>query len=322
MPVTDDLVVSAYRLILGREPENEQVVKANSQAPNWQELRRAFLMSEEFRRHSGEGVVVGSPIGQFMNVRKNEVEVACTPEQLQQMFDGIAANWKMFGETEPHWSVLTNPVFYKESLPEHLDDFFAHGKMDVEHALNFLSRADLPATNFERVMDFGCGVGRLTVALAPHARTVVGVDISPSHLREAEKTVAAKSVTNCEFKQIHTVEGIKDLGTYDLIISRIVLQHNPPPIIAAIYRQLLNALRPGGAAIIQIPTYMRGQKFKVADYLASKAPDMEMNALPQHEIFRIIHETGCLPIEVRETDDIGPLGGLSHTFAVRRPETA
>lgn len=319
MPVSKELVVQAYRLILGREPENEQVLEANAKATDWRELRRAFLSSSEFKRQTGVGMSNRQPIGQFMDVRTNDVEVDCTAEQLQQMFDGIARNWKKFGETEPHWSVLTNPVFRQETLAEHLDAFFLHGKADVQNALNFLSRADLPATGFDRVMDFGCGVGRLTVALAPHARTVVGVDISPSHLREAEITVRDKLLDNCEFKQIHTVDDVEKLGTFDLIVSRIVLQHNPPPIIAAIYRRLLNTLRPGGAAIIQIPTYMMGQKFRVADYLASTAPAMEMNAIPQHEIFRIIRETGCEVIEVRETDDVGPIGGLSHTFAVRRP---
>ncbi|MDG2514462.1 class I SAM-dependent methyltransferase [Sphingobium yanoikuyae] len=234
------------------------------------------------------------------------------------MFDGIAENWKKFGETEPHWSVLTNPVFFKDSLQEHLDAFFAHGQIDVDNALSYLSRAGLPATGFDRVMDFGCGVGRLTVALAPHARRIVGVDISPSHLREAAKTMESKSITNAEFAQIRSVDDIDDLGTFDLIFSRIVLQHNPPPIMAAIYERLLSALRPGGVAIVQIPTFLKGWRFSVAEYLAGTAPAMEMNALPQHEIFRIIEQQDCVTLEVRECTDLREIQGVSHTFVVQK----
>ena len=46
--VTPDLVVAAYRLILGREPENQGVVQACLGYPDVAALRRAFLASPEF----------------------------------------------------------------------------------------------------------------------------------------------------------------------------------------------------------------------------------------------------------------------------------
>ncbi|QGP80827.1 class I SAM-dependent methyltransferase [Sphingobium sp. CAP-1] len=322
MPVSDDVVVNAYRFLFGREPENQDVIALNSKAQDWQDLRNAFIHSDEFKNGIAQTLSLGgkAPIGQHMNERDNDVEVHCSPEQLQMMFDGIARNWKQFGDTEPHWSVLTNPVFFKDKLPQYLDAFFAHGQIDVEHALSYLARAGLPATGFDRAMDFGCGVGRLTVALAPHTRSIVGVDISPSHLREAEKTMAAKSIRNAKFQQIRMVDDIDGLGTFDFIFSRIVLQHNPPPIMAAIYRKLLGVLRPGGVAVIQIPTYLKGRPFSVDAYLSGDAPDMEMNALPQHEIFRIIQEQGCITLEVRECTDLRDIHGISHTFVVQKVE--
>ena len=38
-----------------------------------------------------------------------------------------------------------------------------------------------------RVLDLGCGIGRLAIALAPHAAEVVGVDVSPGMVRQAEQ---------------------------------------------------------------------------------------------------------------------------------------
>ena len=49
MPVSHDEVVSAYRLLLGREPENEAAVEHHRGAVDWAALRDAFLRSEEYR---------------------------------------------------------------------------------------------------------------------------------------------------------------------------------------------------------------------------------------------------------------------------------
>jgi SAM-dependent methyltransferase len=215
--------------------------------------------------------------------------------------------------------VLTNPLFFKDTLPQHIPAFFEHGRSDVEQTLNYLRRAGLRAEGFDRVLDYGCGVGRLTAALARYTKAVVGVDVSQGHLREAAKSMAEFGIGNASFELIGSVPDIDAIGDFDLIVSRIVLQHNPPPVMAAIYRKLLNALRPGGIAVIQMPTFIAGQSFSVATYLASANEPMEMNALPQHEAFRIIAETGCVPIEVRECSHLGEVDGLSHTFAVIRP---
>ncbi len=43
-------VIDAYRFILGREPENEEVIRHHMQLPDIEALRQAMLNSEEFRR--------------------------------------------------------------------------------------------------------------------------------------------------------------------------------------------------------------------------------------------------------------------------------
>jgi SAM-dependent methyltransferase len=321
-------VRAAYRWILGREADASGLENYASMIDRGElgmaQLRDILLTSDEARAKIGHGAapasaIDGAPIGRHLDAQSNPIEIGCTPDQLQAMFDRIAGNWRHFGETEPHWSVLTNPVFFKETLPHHIAGFFEHGRGDVEQALNYLRRAGLRAEGFDRALDFGCGVGRLTVALAVYAKQVVGVDVSQGHLNEAVKSAAEFGVRNAAFRAIGSVADLDDIGGFDLIISRIVLQHNPPPVMAAIYRKLLHALRPGGVAVIQMPTFIAGQPFSVSGYLDSANEPMEMNALPQHEIFSIVAEEGCRPVEVREDAHLGEIDGLSHTFAVIRP---
>lgn len=53
MPVTREEVVSAYHYLLNREPESETAVREHQTAADWQQVRRNFMGSEEYRYISG-----------------------------------------------------------------------------------------------------------------------------------------------------------------------------------------------------------------------------------------------------------------------------
>ena len=55
--------------------------------------------------------------------------------------------------------------------------------------------------DFERraALDYGCGVGRLTLPLAERCEHVYGVDVSPSMLREAARNAARMGLPNVEW---------------------------------------------------------------------------------------------------------------------------
>src|SRR5205814_6854000 len=38
-----------------------------------------------------------------------------------------------------------------------------------------------------KVLDIGCGIGRIEQALAPHLRHIVGIDLSPAMIAEAQR---------------------------------------------------------------------------------------------------------------------------------------
>jgi len=318
MTVTREDVFYAYRLILGREPESEAVVAEHMKYANGLEgLRQVFLQSPEFVSRFDRARGVAPPVGRFMDASEVDIDLRCSPEQMQRMFDGIARAWQAFGQTEPHWSVLTDDQFKPATIAENLDDFYATGIAEIDLRFNGLKRNGLPVT-FEKALDFGCGVGRLSLALARYARAVTCVDISPPHIALAGERAQRKGIDNVSFKAITSVPDLEQFSGYDFIISLIVLQHNPPPIMAAIYEKLLAALAPGGVALVQFPTYIHGQRFSVEDYLANAQPQMEMNSLSQAAIFAIVEGANCRVVEVREDDAAGYNLALSHSFLVQK----
>lgn len=317
LPVTREEAVYAYRLILGREPESELVIEHAMLAENIAELRGAFLGCEEFIKKQGHAVPQHLPIGRFIDSSDCQVDLECTPDQRAAMFERIGRAWQAFGESEPHWSVLVSDDFRQDRLAANLDRFYASASGDIEVAFGCLRRAGL-STSFGKALDFGCGVGRLSLTLAKHADHVTGIDISPPHLRLAAERARDQKIENVGFEAITSVDDLDRFRGFDFVLSLIVLQHNPPPVMAALYEKLLQTLAPGGVSIIQMPTFIAGQDFSVPEYLANEQPQMEMNALPQNIVFEIIERAGCRALEVREDGYTGHHAIVSHIFVVQK----
>ena len=312
--VSQDYVISLYRLLLGREPESIDVVKLHAEAAqDEKELLRHFLGSTEFL---GRGLMP-SFVGRYIHPDHLPVDESATPEQLKQMLVGITEKWVQHGNTEPYWSVLTQERFRSSNIDVSRDQFYASGHGNVNNAIRAVRRAGVDPAGFRTAIDFGCGVGRLTFALAKHVGFVTGIDISAAHVRHAQNRARETQVGNVAFKVLGNVSDISMLEKTDFIISLIVLQHNPPPIMGEIFGRLLRLLNRGGVVYLQTLTYIDGYVFDVENYLKNDKVNMEMNYLPQKTIFRIISDQGCIPLEVRE-DGWGGASAVSHTFLIQK----
>ena len=108
------------------------------------------------------------------------------------------------------------------------------------------------------------------------------------------------------------------LEPIDLWFSRIVLQHNPPPVMAAVLRRVLSRLRAGGVAVFQVPTFRPNYRFRVQDYLAlPRNEEIEMHVLPLAAVIRLAKEADCAVLEILDDNSAG--GDLtSNVFAIGR----
>jgi SAM-dependent methyltransferase len=104
----------------------------------------------------------------------------------------------------------------------------------------------------EDVVDVGCGLGRITRALAGRARHVHAIDVSPEMLRRAREL-------NPQLDNVDWHEGdgtsLRPLGdaSVDGVFSWVVFQHIPDPEITLGYvREMGRVLRPGGWAAFGI----------------------------------------------------------------------
>jgi SAM-dependent methyltransferase len=154
------------------------------------------------------------------------------------------------------------------------------------------------------VIEYGCGVGRVTVPLAAIAKEVVGYDISEPHLQLARQRALALGRTNIRMVALGELPAAFE--PCDVFYSKIVLQHNPPPLIGYLLRTLIRSLRRGGVGIFQVPTYYAGYRFDLHSALQSpQHSDMEMHCYPQADLFSLFADEGARLVHAREDDTPG-----------------
>lgn len=298
--VDETAVRWAYRIALGREPESEAIVRAYSdRVKSIAELRDIFLTSTEFRGQVAPRLAEITPPQASGFEPAMEIRCPDAPDMRNRVFQHIAESWSHFGETEPHWSVLTTEEFKQDQLDANLEAFHEFGATDVNRFLATLQRNGLSIPEGAHCIELGCGVGRLTRWLAPHFSTMTALDVSPGHLALAKNYVEQHS-EGVEFRQLKKLEDLELLPPAQVFFTFLVLQHNPPPVIEALLDGILARLVPGGIAYFHLQTYCPDYRFDLEEYLADQEGKitMEMHALPQKEVFRIAARHDMQPIEV------------------------
>ena len=152
--------------------------------------------------------------------------------------------WERFGREDPYFGVLADERFTAGNIADHRDDFFNSGRAFVRHLIQRYEKHFGPLPR-ERALDHGCGVGRVTLPLAEQFGSVVGLDISPSMLAEAEANAVRLGARNVEFALAE--DGLSNAsGEFDFVNSVITLQHIPVRRGLPVISRLIEAVRPGG----------------------------------------------------------------------------
>jgi SAM-dependent methyltransferase len=120
----------------------------------------------------------------------------------------------------------------------------------VDNALSQLCRAFpnfLPRVAGKEILDFGCGVGYQTVALARMgAKHVIGLDSNRALLETGRELARYLHVTD-KIEFVDTFEH-RLKGSSDLIISQNSMEHFPEPV--QVLEQMKSALKPNGKILI------------------------------------------------------------------------
>lgn len=156
----------------------------------------------------------------------------------------------MLGREDPLWAVLSRAD--KRGGRWGVEEFLATGQLEIDAQLAWLDRHQLPA-NRHLAVDFGCGAGRLSRALAGKFDEVVGVDVSASMIDKARSLNS--DLANLRFIENHSalIDSVDD-SSVDFVYSCMTLQHIPASLAKGYVEEFLRIIRPGGVAAFQFVT--------------------------------------------------------------------
>jgi SAM-dependent methyltransferase len=186
-------------------------------------------------------------------------------------------DWERFGAEDPYYSILNTEAYRRHSLDDRaIEEIFQSGENTVEGVLRFADRRFGPLQR-RSALEYGCGVGRLQLALSKRFEFVMGVDVSPSMLREAELHCQRTGTENVQLllsdDELSRVE-----STFDFIVSYLVFQHIPTRRGEAVIRQLLKRLNLGGVAALHLTTSRSSPRWRHLVHI------LRRNILPVHYV--------------------------------------
>ncbi len=235
--------------------------------------------------------------------------------------DNSDTSWQKWGDRDPYYGVLADDEFKLTAITDAAKKkFFDSGRHHIDRVLSLvhLHYGDIGQTS---ALDFGCGVGRLVVALSGRFGKVTGVDISPGMLKTAADNCADRGIGNVDF--CLSDDGLTQVqGTFDFVHCFLVLQHIPKARGEVIVSKLIDRLAAGGVIAFHVPFHRNDSKLKQALHTARKNfmpinglvnlikrrkwddPFMQMNMYDMNKLLRILCEGGLSEVFV-ETANVG-----------------
>jgi SAM-dependent methyltransferase len=142
-----------------------------------------------------------------------------------------------------------------------VDDRLEYGRPDEERfwregerdLLSLLDAVAVELRETDEVVEIGCGLGRLTRALAARVASVRALDVSSEMLSRARELWPAAPACGVQWLLGDglSLVGVQDASA-DLCVSHVVFQHLPRAELTLGYvREMGRVLRPGGVAAFQ-----------------------------------------------------------------------
>jgi len=197
-----------------------------------------------------------------------------------------------------------------------VEEFLESGEHQIEDALQHGKKLGFPLS-FESALDFGCGVGRLTRALAGRFKTCVGVDISPAMIQQARRLNAdrpgctfvlnttddlafastAASISSTATSCSSTSPRIQRSGDTSRVRSSAAARW-PACLSAAVSHSAASQISTPPKAVRRISVSARAQSIPVR---ASGLYPIRMSSLPESEVVQLLEGEGAKVLEVERS---------------------
>jgi ubiquinone/menaquinone biosynthesis C-methylase UbiE len=200
----------------------------------------------------------------------------------------LQKNWDRMGSEDPLWAIVTAPRYKGGKWDP--DAFFESGRQQIAAVMEHVR--SLGQSPREAAFDFGCGVGRLSQALAEHFDSVTGVDIAPSMIAEARARNRHGDKVTYVLNERADLSFFAD-ASFDFIYTEITLMHMEPRYAMAYIAEFFRIGRPGGLVVFQVvdPTPRQKMRDRIPRSLVYFGNRLRTIRKPMMEIYGVDRQT-------------------------------
>jgi SAM-dependent methyltransferase len=225
--------------------------------------------------------------------------------------DKLKDDWESLAERDALWAILTDAS--KAGGRWDIAEFMATGEAEVETVVSHLAGIGRTPDYSGAALDFGCGVGRVTQALAGRFGSCVGVDISQQMIQKAE---ALNQYSRCRYVANAETRLPFEDGSFSFIYSNIVLQHVPENFSKEYLGEFVRVLAPGGVLVFGVQDsfavtdvssllarvrQVARIRSRIREAVGSGTKDMQMHCLPERVVRHALGSARIVDIQLTNT---------------------
>ena len=206
----------------------------------------------------------------------------------------LGRQWNEASKRDPLWAILTRPG--KAGNKWVIEEFLQTGVAEVEAIFDHVESLALNIGR-EKALDFGCGVGRLTQALANRVDEVFGIDIAPAMLELARSMNSHGDRCKYLLNETNDLQLFPD-NYFDFVYTNITLQHMEPRFSKRYLIEFMRVLMPNGLLIFQLPSEPTpGVRADSAGGTTPAGPWTEMYGIMPEEVLALLETNGAKVVE-------------------------
>ena len=225
--------------------------------------------------------------------------------------DELKNAWEGLAERDALSAILTDDS--KAGGKWDLAEFMATGDAEIATVMSHLTAIGHAPDRNGAALDFGCGVGRLTQAMARRFASCVGVDISQQMIQQA---ASLNQYAHCRYVASSAARLPFDDASFSFIYSNIVLQHVPRRFAKEYLREFVRVLAPAGVLVFGVQDSFAAPDFssrlvrvrhvlhlrsRIRVALKRGPADMKMHCLPEHIVRRALGSARVVDVQFTNT---------------------
>ncbi|KAJ1548769.1 hypothetical protein HK405_015411, partial [Cladochytrium tenue] len=154
-----------------------------------------------------------------------------------------------------------------------------------------------PATT--DVLDIGCGTGLLSLAVAPRARSVVGVDVASGMVAAMRAKITAGNFANAEALEL-LLDDPGRLGgrRFDLALCHLALHHLPD--LSSFFAVVFALLKPGGRVFFTDFAFEPEKSVRFHDPETVEAHGVHRHGVDPAEICTLLEAAGLVDVKAEK----------------------